>query len=171
MVKIRFTFEVIFIKMQIKFTYQKNQVIQALRLHFIGRNEVRVLIILVNVFAILAAILLYFQKVSPLAFLLSSLLWIFLMISFWFILPNSVYKKTSTFKDAFIMTLNNSGVVLENPRGHVEWEWKKISRMVESPHFFHLYFNSKSFFLLPKNTEDNLNTVSEVRALLQSKIN
>jgi hypothetical protein len=156
--------------MQIRFTYEKNQVIQALRLHFIGRNEVRILIILVNVFAVLAAILFYFQMVSPLAFLLSSLLWIFLMISFWFILPNSVYKKTNTFKDAFKMILNNEGIILENPRGQVEWEWSKFSRMVESPSFFHLYFDSKSFFLLPKNTLEEPISISDLRNLLQTKI-
>lgn len=156
--------------MQIRFTYEKRQVIQALRLHFIGRNEVRILIILVNVFAVIAAILFYFQMVSPLAFLLSSLLWVFLMISFWFILPNSVYKKTSTFKDAFKMTLNNEGIILENPRGQVEWEWNRFSRMVESPNFFHLYFDSKSFFLLPKNTTEETTDISNIRTLLKSKI-
>ncbi len=156
--------------MEIKFIYEKNQVIQALRLHFIGRNEVRILIILVNVFAVLAAILFYFQKVSPLAFLLSSLLWIFLMVSFWFILPNSVYKKTNTFKDAFTIKLNSSGIVLENPRGYVEWSWSKFSRMVETPHFFHLYFDNKSFFLLPKNTDESSISVSDVRSILRSKI-
>ncbi len=156
--------------MQIRFTYEKRQVIQALRLHFIGRNEVRILIILVNVFAVIAAILFYFQMVSPLAFLLSSLLWVFLMISFWFILPNSVYKKTSTFKDAFKMKLNNEGIILENPRGQVEWEWNRFSRMVESPNFFHLYFDSKSFFLLPKNTTEETTDISNIRTLLKSKI-
>lgn len=168
--KNRFTFAPILIKMQIKFTYEKRQVIQALRLHFIGRKEVRLLIILVNIFAVLSALLFYFQKVSPLAFLLSSLLWIFLMISFWYILPNSVFKKTSTFKDAFKMHLNEKGIIIENPRGQVEWEWNKFSRMVESPNFFHLYFDSKSFFLLPKHTADESIAISEIRDLLKTRI-
>jgi hypothetical protein len=93
--------------MQIFFTYDKQQVIQALRYHFINRLEVRSLIILVNVFAILSAAIFYFKKVSPLAFLIGTVLWLALMSAFWFILPNTVYKKASTFKDAFSMTFSD----------------------------------------------------------------
>ncbi|MEO6136660.1 MAG: YcxB family protein, partial [Ginsengibacter sp.] len=65
------------------FTYTKPKVIQALRFHFISRREIKIMIILVNVFAILSAVLYYFGKVSPVSFLLSSGLWFILMISFW----------------------------------------------------------------------------------------
>ena len=107
--------------MQIFFTYEKKQVIQALRYHFINRIEVKVLIIIVNLFAILSAALFYSHKVSPLAFLLSSVLWMVLMFAFWFILPNTVYRNASTFHDAFKMTFSENFVRLENERGHNEW--------------------------------------------------
>ncbi|HMJ47128.1 MAG TPA: hypothetical protein VK498_07340, partial [Ferruginibacter sp.] len=75
------------------FTYSKPKVIQALRYHFISRNEIKVLLILVNIFAIVSAGLFFFKKISPLAFLISSTLWFVLMLIFWFILPRIVYKR------------------------------------------------------------------------------
>lgn len=156
--------------MQISFSYDKRLVIQALRYHFINRFEVRLLMILVNLFAIFAAALFYLHKVSPLAFLLSSLLWISLMISFWFILPNSVYKKASTFRDAFTMNFGEHRVRLENERGYTEWEWRKFSSFLESPHFFHLYFDSRSFFLVPKNAAEKGGHIENIRKLLREKI-
>jgi hypothetical protein len=156
--------------MQIFFAYDKKLVIQALRYHFISRPEIRVLMILVNVFAIFSAALFYFHKVSPLAFLLSSILWFCLMISFWFFLPSTVYKKASTFKDSFKMNFSENGVRLENERGFTEWSWDKFSYYLESPHFIHLYFDSKSFFLVPKAAVEKIGVLDDLRRLLKEKI-
>ena len=156
--------------MQIFFTYDKKQVIQALRYHFIGRYEVRILIVLVNVFAIFSAAMFYFHKVSPLAFLLSSILWMALMITFWFVLPGSVYKRTTTFKDAFKMTITEQQVRIENDRGHTSWDWGKFSNYIETPYFIHLYFDSKSFFLIPKKAVEETSNLSDLRKLLEEKI-
>jgi signal transduction histidine kinase len=142
-------------------------VIQALRYHFLSRPEIRILIILVNVFAIFSAALFYFRKVSAVAFLVSSLLWIVLMISLWFILPNAVYKRASTFKDAFKINFGQYGVRIENERGQTDWNWNKFSNYIESPHFIHLYFDSRSFFLVPKSAVNNL---EELRNILQREI-
>lgn len=156
--------------MQVFFSYEKNLVIQALRYHFINRFEVRILMILVNVFAIFAAALFYFHKVSPLAFLLSSVLWLAIMISFWFVLPNTVYKKASTFKDTFKMTFGEHRVRVENERGFTEWTWDEFSSYMESPYFIHLYFDSKSFFLVPKSAIEKVGDLNDLRRLLKEKI-
>jgi hypothetical protein len=140
--------------MQYAFEYEKKKVIQALRYHFIQRKEIRVLVILVNVFAIVAAVLFYTKKIRPEPFLLGSLIWLGLMAAFWYFLPNSIYKRSATFKDSFRMQINEGGIVLENERGEVHWHWKQFSNYFESPHFFHLYFDSKSFFLVPKEGMD-----------------
>ena len=155
--------------MQLSFSYDKKKVIQALRYHFISRPEIRTLIILVNVFAIVAAILFYTKKISPGPFLLSSLLWILLMVSFWFILPFSIYRRSATFKEAFIIFFYDHHVRLESMRGFVDWNWNEFSHFIESPHFFHLYFSPKSFFLVPK---ENMDTAFEtdLRGNLQRKI-
>ena len=133
------------------FTYNKSKVIQALRYHFITRREIKFMIILVNVFAILSAFLFFFKKISPLAFLVSSLLWFILMITFWFILPGSIYKKAATFQDGFKVSLEDQHLFLENERGSKSWPWTAFTSLIESPHFFHLYFDSRSFFLIPKS--------------------
>lgn len=132
------------------FSYQKAKVIQALRYHFISRKEIKIMMILVNVFAILSAALFYFKKISPFAFLVSSFLWFAMMILFWYALPYMVYKKASTFKDRFKVSLTDHGLGIENERGSQQWAWREFSHWMESPHFFHLYFNSRSFFIFPK---------------------
>jgi len=132
--------------MQFSFAYEKKKVIQALRYHFISRREIKVMMILVNVFAITAAILFYTQKIRPEPFLLGSLIWIAMMSGVWYILPYSIYKRASTFKEKFIIQFNDENIQLDNERGYVIWEWDQFNRYFESPYFFHLYFNAKTFF-------------------------
>ena len=156
-------------QMQISFSYEKKKVIQALRYHFVQRPEIRILIILVNVFAIVSAILFYTKKIRPEPFLLGSFIWLMMMAAFWYFLPNSIYNKAATFRDSFIIDFNEEDVRLENERGYVNWPWQKFSRFFESPHFFHLYFDTKSFFLVPKeNISDEMK--HELRGLLNRKI-
>jgi len=151
------------------FTYDKPKVIQALRYHFITRREIKIMIILVNVFAILSAGLFFFKKISPLAFLVSSVLWFTLMIAFWFILPYSIYKKAATFKDGFKVSLEDQHLFLENERGSKSWPWTAFSSFIESPHFFHLYFDSRSFFLIPKAAFEG-DAVYDARKFFVNKI-
>ncbi len=152
------------------FIYNKAKVIQALRYHFITRREIKIMIILVNVFAIFSAFLFYLKKISPIAFLVSSVLWITLMAAFWFILPYSIYKNAATFKDGFTVSLQDHHLFLENERGSKSWPWTAFSSFIESPYFFHLYFDSRSFFLIPKSAFESEN-LHEARNFLRNKIN
>ena len=151
------------------FTYHKGKVIQALRYHFITRREIKIMIIMVNVFAIFSAFLFFFKKVSPLAFLVSSVLWFTLMIAFWFILPKSIYKKAATFQDGFKVSLEDQHLFLENERGSKSWPWTAFSSLIESPHFFHLYFDTRSFFLIPKSAFEG-DALYDARNFLGKKI-
>lgn len=150
------------------FDYEKPKVIQALRYHFISRPELKIMMVVVNVFSIVSAGLFFYKKISPPAFLISSLLWFFLMILFWFILPQIIYSKSATFKDSFSAVLGKEQFAIENSRGHKGWDWSSFSKWIESPHFFHLYFNPTSFFIIPKDAfgED----VHEARKILAAKI-
>jgi hypothetical protein len=134
------------------------------------RPEIRLMIILVNVFALCSASLFFFKKVTPFAFLISSFLWFSLMLSFWFVLPGLVYRRAATFKDHFTMNFEEEKFSLGNERGGRSWPWKALSNFVESPHFFHLYFDSRSFFLVPKSGCRNSDEVYELRKLLKQKI-
>ena len=156
--------------MIIHFGYEKGQVMQALRYHFISRPEIRTMLILVNVFALASVTLYAFGKITALAFLVGSLLWIVLMISFWFILPGIVYRRADTFKHSFSMNFEEEKFTLNHERGSRSWPWNALSSFIESPHFFHLYFDSRSFFLVPKSGCRDRDEVFELRKLLKEKI-
>lgn len=155
--------------MQFSFSYQKNKVIQGLRYHFITRPEIKALILVINLFAIISAVLFYLKKIQPQPFLLSSFFWVILLILFWFILPWYIYRKSTTFKDSFSVNIISSGIELSNGRGNVFWSWDQFSSYFESPAFIHLYFSSRSFFMVPKDklSPDQL---SQIRILLQENI-
>ena len=156
--------------MTIYFDYNRKQVIQALRYHFLMRPEIKTLLILINVFTILSAILFAMKEIQPLAFLVFSLMWFILLVTIWFLLPRSIYRKAQTFKDHFSMMLDDEEVVLENKLGSKSWSWKAFSKFVESPYFFHLYFDNRSFFLVPKDAFKNIPEIQEARKLMKDKI-
>jgi len=156
--------------MTIHFGYDKKQVLQALRYHFITRPEIKILLIVVNVFTVVSAVLVYMHKIQPISFLIFSILWFLLIVVIWRILPSSIYKKSHTFQDNFSMSFNENAVVLSTSRGEQAWQWKNFSTFVESPYFFHLYFNSRSFFLVPKDAFKGIIEVQEARKLIRDKI-
>lgn len=127
------------------------------------------MLIVVNVFAIIAAILYYNQKIRPEPVMLGSCIWVCMMISIWFVLPYTIYRKSSTFKESYNIFINESGIRLDNENGYVVWPWDGFSKYFESPHFIHLYFDEKSFFLVPKEniTEEMLH---DFRELLKARI-
>ncbi len=156
--------------MQVQIDYKKGQVLQALRYHFISKREIKLMIVVVNVFALLAAFLFAYKKVTPLAFLISSFVWLMIMLAFWWWLPFTIYRKSATFRDHFEVMLQENHFSIGNERGSKTWAWREFSEIMETPHFFHLYFNSRSFFLLPKDAFADSDRVHEARTLLKSKI-
>ncbi len=127
------------------------------------------MLIVVNVFSILSAVLFFARQISALAFLISALLWFAMMIAFWFVLPLLIYRRSATFKDSFRATVDANGFEIENERGHRRWGWEAFSAFLESPHFFHLYFDSRSFFIIPKEAFEG-DVVHEARALMRKRI-
>ena len=156
--------------MTIHFKYEKSQVLQALRYHFISRPEIRIMIIVVNVFAILSITLYALHKITPFAFLIGSLLWLVLMVSFWFILPFTVYRRAETFRHEFSMSFDQDDFSLIHEYGQKSWPWKALTKFIESPNFFHLYFDARSFLLVPKSGFRDKDEVYELRHLLKEKI-
>jgi hypothetical protein len=136
--------------MPVLIQYQKSQVIQGLRYHFIKQPEIKGLMLFVNVYAIITAVLLFNKKIRPELFLVGSLLWMILMVFFWYLLPWLFYRKTSMFKQEWAFNFNSTGASLESDSGMAEWAWSDVTRFFESPLFFHVYFAPKSFFILTK---------------------
>ncbi len=155
--------------MTIQFGYDKKQVLQALRYHFLSKPEIKILVILVNVFAIISATLFALKKIQGLPFLIFSFLWFSLMLVIWRILPASIYNRAATFKDNFVMRFEEQGMELSNQHGSKAWPWSAFSTCIESPHFFHLYFDARSFFLVPKDAFEDLQQLQAVRQLIREK--
>jgi len=138
------------IQMAFSITYNKSEVLQALRYHFIKQKEIKSLMIFVNVYAIITAVLLFMKKIRPEPFLLGSILWILLMAFFWFVLPNLFFRKTTLFKENWAFNYNQNGATLVGTLGEANWEWDTVTHYFESAYFFHFYFSPKSFFLISK---------------------
>lgn len=125
------------------------------------------MIILINVFAIFSAFLYFTHKVNPVAFLLSSGLWFTLMISFWFLLPYIIYRKSTTFKEKFRVDFDSNEMAIEKGSFRKGWQWNAFSSFLETPYFFYLYFDPRTFFLIPK---DSFADIVGARHILQDKI-
>lgn len=156
--------------MTVQFGYNKKQVLDGLRGHFFSRPEIKTLVILINVFALLSAILFYFKKIQALPFLLFSVLWFILWVSIRRILPLSIYKRSATFRDTFILSLDERGILLETERGSQVWQWENFSGFKETAYFFHLYFDPRSFFMIPKDSFMDLLELQAARQLLKDRI-
>jgi hypothetical protein len=156
--------------MTIQFGYNKKQVLDGLRGHFFARPEIKILAILINVFAILSAVLFALKRIQPLPFLIFSVLWFFLWISIRRLLPLSIYKKSATFQDTFILSLEDQGILLETKKGEQLWEWGDFSGFKETAYFFHVYFDARSFFLIPKDSFKDITEIQAARKLLKERI-
>lgn len=155
--------------MQVKFTYDKKKVFQALRYHFLWQPEMRILLSLIIVFDVVTAVLYFLGKIRPEPFLLGSFIWILSLILFWYVMPATIYRKNDTFHDRFVMDFTGSGVHIENSRGQATWDWARFTKFNESPNFFHLYFSQKSFFIVPKDDMSDPFKF-DLRVLLNEKI-
>jgi hypothetical protein len=156
--------------MTISFKYNRKKVIHALRYHFISKKEIRILIILVNVFALFAAAMFFWKKITPVAFLLSSFLWFCLMVALWYILPLTVYNRAKTFKDSFTLSFMDAYMHIENASGSKDWNYKSFKYFLETPNFFHLYVDERSFFLIPKEAFSDSDQIHEARLFLKNHI-
>jgi hypothetical protein len=156
--------------MTVQFGYNKKQVLDGLRGHFFSKPEIRTLAIIINVFAILSAVLFYFKRIQAISFLIFSVLWFLLWISIRRLLPLSIYKRSATFRDTFILNLDERGVLLETERGSQLWQWTDFSGFKETLYFFHLYFDSRSFFMIPKDSFKDIPEIQAARQLLKENI-
>lgn len=157
--------------MTVHFGYNKKEVLDGLRSHFFSRPEIRILFILINVFAIVAALLALLKKIQPVSFLVFSFLWFFLWMTVRRFLPLSIYKRSQTFKDEFTLSLDEEqGVLLQTERGQKLWKWNDFSMFKETLYFFHLYFDSRSFFLVPKDSFKDLEEMQAARKLMKENI-
>ncbi len=155
---------------KLEISYNKGKVLQALRYHFISRREIKLMMILVNVFALVAAILYGFKLISPLPFLMSSVLWIAMMGAFWIWLPALIYRKSKTFKDQFTVSIDENHFTINTINAQKTWAWREFVSYYETPGFFHLYFDSKTFFLIPKEAFTEEDMLDQARRIFRERV-
>jgi YcxB-like protein len=59
---------------------------------------------------------------------------------------------------------------IENPNGSKNWNYNAFTYFIETPNFFHLYIDDRSFFLIPKDAFTNDDDTHNARLLLREKI-
>ncbi|MBV9961206.1 MAG: YcxB family protein [Parafilimonas sp.] len=155
--------------MHFSFSYNKKKVLQALRYHFIAQREIQVLFIVVLLFDVVSAVFYFTGKIRPEPFLLGAVIWFCFLIAFWYFMPNAVYKRSQTFRERFTIYFQPTYIALENTKGRVEWQWSRFANYFETPYFFHLYFSTKSFFIVPKD-ELSKEDQQQIRNLLNEHI-
>ena len=137
--------------MTVSYHYNKAKVLQALRYHFINKKDIRILLIAVNVLALLSGILFAIGLVKqPGVFVLTSVMWMVLMLVFWLLMPRLIYSRTKAFQDNFVARVTDTEITLQQEHGTRTWAFNQFTAWFESPHFFHLYLGANSFFILPK---------------------
>lgn len=156
--------------MTIEFGYDKKDVIQALRYHFLNRPELKIMVILINVFALISAVFFYMKLIQPVSFLVFSLLWFAIMLVIWRILPSTIYRRSETFKNFFKLSFKDDYLLLTTNKGERTWNWQQIAYYMESPAFFYLYFDSKSFFLVPKDAMEGEVSTMDVRKFISDRV-
>jgi hypothetical protein len=68
------------------------------------------------------------------------------------------------------MGLEEEGITLSTSRGRQLWDWQQFSSFKETVYFFHLYFDARSFFMVPKDAFEDMTQLQEARELLKKKI-
>lgn len=153
----------------LQFTYNKQDVIDALRFHFLRRGEIKVfrntLIIL-----LIAAITGYlFRVVNFNALLGICVMMIIIGWAFWYLLPVSTYNKSATFKDNIRLRYNEEGLAISTGEaGERAFPWRNFSQIVETRSFFFLYRDKRSFFLIPTSAFEGEDARNAFSALLQT---
>ena len=157
-------------EMDIFFQYEKSDVLQALRFHFMQRREIRIfrgILMALGLFGLLVFSLHLIGSSLLLALLLMLAL---LAVVFWFVLPLAIYAKSKTFQDTIRLALNSEGLLIRTQYSERHLSWMGILMVIETKDFILLYRDKKSFFLVPARAFKDSKQRVEFSSLLQSHI-
>lgn len=154
--------------MHLEFSYKKNEVLNALRYHFLHRGEVRVFQITLLIFVLftITGYLLHVVNRNALAGVTGMTMLI--VWAFWYVLPVSTYNKAATFQDSIRLRVNEDGLTIStSDGGDRSVGWQRFSQVVETSKFIYLYRDKKSFFLIPLSALDTPQLRTDFMDLLQ----
>ncbi|MFB6455618.1 YcxB family protein [Chitinophaga sp. Hz27] len=158
--------------MHLEFNYDRNEVLSALRYHFMHRGEIKVfrntiIIFLLATFAGYIFNLVTINALTGITIMILVLVWIF-----WYLLPVSIYNKAATFKDDIRLKFNEEGLMISTGATYHERVigWNKFSKVVETKKFIYLYRDQKTFFLIPVSAFKTTEAYNDCTSLLKAKI-
>jgi YcxB-like protein len=138
--------------MVVEFSYKKSSVINALRLHFLNRGEVRVFRITLIILFACTVVGNLLGVVSASAVLGIFIMMVVILLFFWYLLPVSTYNKSATFKEHIRLQLDDQGMRIGTKNGERLVGWKNFNSVIETKDFYYLYRDKKSFFLIPSDS-------------------
>ena len=126
--------------MHLEFSYNKEEVLNALRYHFLQRGEIKVFR---NTLFILLAFTLAgfaYRLVTVGALICIASMVVLIVLVFWYMLPVSIYNKANTFKDDIHLNYSEEGITISTRSSEVEKQlsWKNFTQLVEAKNFIFL---------------------------------
>ncbi|SHM61068.1 YcxB-like protein [Chitinophaga sp. CF418] len=157
----------------LEFSYNKEEVLNALRYHFMQRGEIKVFR---NTLFILLAFTMagYAFKIVTTGALIGIAAMVLLIIAvFWFLLPVSIYNKAATFKDNIHLKYSEEGITISTRNSEHQrlLSWSTFTKVVEAKNFFFLYRGKKNFFLVPTSAFKSEDAQKEFSRLANNNIN
>lgn len=159
--------------MHLEFSYNRDEVLNALRYHFLQRGEIKVF--RNTLFLLLAFTLAGFayRIVTVGALVGIASMSVVIVLVFWYMLPVSIYNKAATFKDDIHLNYSEEGIVISTRNSDVQKQlsWKGFTQVVRAKNFFFLYRGKKNFFLVPTSAFKSEEAEEEFEKLANDKIN
>ena len=153
-----------------QFSYNKEEVISALRYHFLRRTEILVLGWALLVFFLFTLFGTFFHLFPLPVFFAVFLMIVILMVIFWYLLPFSLYTKSATFQESILLKGEEDYLSINTHFSEKRVSWNSFIQVVQTRDFLFLYRDKKSFFLIPCSGWKNEQDRSEFFQLLKKKI-
>lgn len=158
--------------MHVEFSYNKVDVLNALRYHFLRRGEIKVFgnTLFILLLATLAGFLFHMVTLNALIGIIA--MTALIVWAFWYVLPLSTYNKAATFKDEIRLRYSEDGLLISTRASDHQRQlsWNNFSRLVETRKFFFLYRDKKSFLLIPTSAFENDDERNRFSKLVKGKI-
>ncbi|QHS61329.1 YcxB family protein [Chitinophaga agri] len=158
--------------MHLEFSYNKEEVLNALRYHFLQLGEIKVF--RNTLFILLAFTMAGFAfDIVTIGALIGIVGMIILIVTvFWFLLPVSIYNKAATFKDDIHLKYSEEGITISTRTSEQQrlLSWSTFTKVVEAKNFFFLYRGKKNFFLVPTSAFKSQDAHQEFSRLAKDKI-
>lgn len=159
--------------MHVEFSYNKEDVLNALRYHFSRRGEIKVFRNTLCILLLAALAGFFFRVVTPNALIGIIAMVALIVWAFWYVLPLSTYNKAATFKDEIRLKYSEEGLLISTRASDHQRQlsWNNFTQLVETRKFFFLYRDKKSFLLIPTSAFENEDERNTFSRLVKGKIN